>query len=219
MAMMTRQCPPGFAVPHSAAVLQAAGIEKRFGRKVVLDGVDLEVRAGEVVALVGENGAGKSTLLGICAGLLAPDAGMISTAGAIGLCPQNPGLLDLLTADEHLVLFGAAVGLSRDAALADGRRLLDDLGFPRSERSIARELSGGNRQKLNLTLARLGDRRLLLLDEPYQGFDHGAYVDFWEHVGRWAATGIGVLVVTHMLAELDRADRVVELRVPTAGAA
>jgi ABC-2 type transport system ATP-binding protein len=75
-------------------------------------------------------------------------------------------------------------------------------------------MSGGNRQKLNLALALLGDPEVLLLDEPYQGFDHGAYVDFWEHVHRWRELNVAVAVVTHMLTELWRVDRVVELISP-----
>ena len=194
--------------------LVASGVRKRYGAKVVLDDVSLEVRPGEAVALVGENGAGKSTLLRICAGLLAPDAGRVTAVGRIGYCPQDPGVLDLLTADQHLVYFGAAVGLPRSRALAAGRRALVAFGFRAGDRTVAKDLSGGNRQKLNLALALLGDPTVLLLDEPYQGFDHGTYVNFWEHVAAWRAAGKAIVVVTHLLAELSRVDRVVELRVP-----
>ena len=200
-------------------LLAASGIRKRYGAKLVLDDASLELRAGQAVALVGENGAGKTTLLRICAGLLAADAGRVRVAGRIGYCPQDPGVLDLLTAEEHLVYFGAAIGLGRRQALDEGRRLLAAFGFRPGAGTVARDLSGGNRQKLNLTLALLGDPPVLLLDEPYQGFDHGTYVDFWEHVDAWRAQGKAVLVVTHLLAELSRVDRVVELRVPTSHAA
>jgi ABC-type multidrug transport system ATPase subunit len=72
-------------------------------------------------------------------------------------------------------------------------------------------MSGGTRQKLNLALALLADPDVLLLDEPYQGFDRGTYVNFWDHCDRWREQGKAVVVVTHMLAELSRVDRVVEL--------
>ena len=197
----------------TAPLLSAGGIHKRYGRKAVLDGVSLDVRAGEAVALVGENDAGKTTLLRICAGLLAPDAGQVTVAGRVGYCPQEPGVLDLLTADEHLVYFGAAIGMTRGDALAAGRRLLGEFGFRVGDPTVARDMSGGKRQKLNLALALLGDPPVLLLDEPYQGFDHGTYVNFWQHVDDWRAAGKGIVVVTHLLAELTRVDRVVELRV------
>ncbi|HZD69700.1 MAG TPA: ABC transporter ATP-binding protein [Actinomycetes bacterium] len=189
----------------------ARGISKRFGRKTVLQDVDLDLRPGEAVALVGENGAGKTTLLRICAGLLAPDSGAVRARVRIGYCPQEAGVLDLLTADEHMVLFGRAAGLSRQAALREGRRYLEWFGFPTGERMVAKDLSGGTRQKLNLALALLGDPGVLLLDEPYQGFDRGTYVNFWDHVDAWKSAGKTVLVVTHMLAEVSRVDRVVEL--------
>jgi ABC-2 type transport system ATP-binding protein len=192
-------------------LLRASGIVKRFRRRTVLHGAGLEVAAGEAVALVGENGVGKTTLLRICAGLERPNAGEVVVSGAIGYCPQEPGLLELLTAPEHLVLFGAAAGLRRHEAIARGGALLDELGFDAASGVVSRELSGGMRQKLNLSLALLGAPRVLLLDEPYQGFDYGAYVSFWEHVETWRRAGLAIVVVTHLLAERARVDRVVEL--------
>jgi ABC-2 type transport system ATP-binding protein len=194
-------------------VLSARAVDKRFRRKVVLEQASLEVMAGEAVALVGENGAGKTTLLQICAGMIPADGGEIAVGGRIGYCPQEPGVFELLTADEHLVLFGRGLGLSRERSLADGRAILAEFDYPLAESAVARDLSGGTRQKLNLALSLLGDPRLLLMDEPYQGFDRGTYVNFWDHVARWRDQGRAVVVVTHMLAELDRVDRVVELAV------
>ncbi len=193
--------------------LQARDVVKSYGDKSVLRGVSLEVCAGEAVAIIGENGAGKSTLLGICAGLIRPDAGSVHLDGPVGYCPQEPGLFDLLTADEHLALFGPALGLTREQAVTQGHELLHALGFPVGDRSQARRLSGGARQKLNLALALLGGVRVLLLDEPYQGFDHGSYVSFWRHVDRWRAEGLAVVIVTHMLPDLLLVDRVVELTI------
>ena len=206
--------PAASAETRREPVLAADGVGKRYGRKVALARAHLEIAAGEAVALVGENGAGKTTLLRICAGLLAPDEGQVVTRARIGYCPQEPGLLDLLTANEHLAYFGAAAGLSRADALATGGALLAEFGFSAADGTVARDLSGGTRQKLNLALALVGDPAVLLLDEPYQGFDRGTYVNFWEHVDGWRAAGKAVVVVTHLLAELTRVDRVVELRAP-----
>ena len=194
-------------------MLAAHRVHKRFGHKIVLEDAALEVAAGEAVALVGENGAGKTTLLQVCAGMIPADAGEIAVGGRIGYCPQEPGVFELLTAEEHLVLFGRGLGLSRERSLSEGRAILAEFDYPLAERSVARDLSGGTRQKLNLGLSLLGDPRLLLMDEPYQGFDRGTYVNFWDHVARWRDQGRAVVVVTHMLAELHRVDRVVELTV------
>ena len=84
------------------------GVAKRYRHRQVLRDAELSLHRGEVVAIVGENGAGKTTLLRICAGLLAPDAGVVRRAGRVGYCPQDPALVELLTAREHLVLFGCA---------------------------------------------------------------------------------------------------------------
>ena len=207
-----RRPPGGRSVATVSTVqLVARGVSKRYRRTIVLDGVDLDVHAGEVVALTGENGAGKSTLLRICAGLLRADAGLVSVGGRIGYCPQATGLFDLLTAEDHLVMFSRGAGISRDVGLRRGREILAEFGYPLAERPLVHEMSGGTRQKLNLALALLADPAVLLLDEPYQGFDHGTYVNFWDHCETWRTQGKAVVVVTHMLAELARVDRVVEL--------
>jgi len=194
-----------------ADLLVASGVCKRYGATTILDHVDLRVRAGEVVALTGENGAGKSTLMRICAGIVAPDAGRVAACGAIGYCPQSIGLFELLTADDHLVMFGRGAAMSRSESLERGHALLHEFGYAIDERIVVRDLSGGSRQKINLALALLTDPAVLLLDEPYQGFDRGTYVNFWDHCQIWRTAGKAVVVVTHMLAELDRVDRVVEL--------
>lgn len=198
---------PAGATPE----LVVSGVCKRFGRTQILDAVELKVRGGEVIALTGENGAGKTTLMRICAGLIPADAGTVHVGGRIGYCPQIPGLFELLTADDHLVMFGRGAGIDRAESLRRGYAILEEFGYPLSERTVTRDLSGGTRQKLNLALALLADPRILLLDEPYQGFDRGTYVNFWDHCQTWRDAGKAVVVVTHMLAELERVDRVVEL--------
>jgi len=196
-----------------ASLLALRGISKRIGGRWILRGVDLELRRGETLALVGENGAGKSTLVRVIAGIDGHDEGEVRVDGRIGYCPQEPGLLDLLTADEHLVFFGRGLGLDREHARSAGHALLDGLGFPhRMHTTVAKHLSGGSKQKLNLALSLLGDPDVLLLDEPYTGFDSGTYHCFWEHVERWKDEGRGCLVVTHFLGERERVDRVHELQ-------
>ena len=202
------------AATEPLRALEVRGVSKHFGHRAVLQSVDLDVERGEAVALVGENGAGKTTLLRICAGLIRPDAGTVATDGRVGYCPQQATFLESLRVDEHLVLFGRAHGLDRDAAVTEGHAVLDDLEFSASGRQPVRELSGGSRQKLNLTLALLGDPAVLLLDEPYQGFDRGSYVCFWDQIQHWCQAGHGVLVVTHLLAELNRVHRVFTLVPP-----
>jgi len=191
-----------------APLLTVTGLGKSYRRRPVLCDVSLLAHPGQIVAVTGENGSGKTTLLRICAGLETADTGIVHRRAAAGYCPQEPALFDLLTPAEHLALFAGG----RTEAAAEGRELLASLGVPLQARTLVRDLSGGARQKLSLALALLGQPGLLLLDEPYQGFDQGSYLDFWHHAGAWRCQGRAVVVVTHLLTELDRADQVLELR-------
>ncbi|AVT33129.1 ABC transporter [Plantactinospora sp. BC1] len=199
--------------PHGAGPvrLEVRGITKRYRRRPVLTGVDLTVRAGEIAAVVGANGAGKSTFLRICAGLLSPDSGRVRVHGTLGYCPQSGGTADFLYPEEHFVLVGAGRGLQRAQARAAGRAHAAALDWDPAGRTQARHLSGGTRQKLNLVMAALGEPDVLLLDEPYQGFDRGTYLDFWQQLWRWRADGRAIVVVTHLLNQLDRVDTVLDL--------
>lgn len=195
-----------------SVALSVRGVNKSFKRRRVLEGVTFDVRRGEALAVVGENGAGKTTLLRICAGVLAADGGAVIRPPRLAYCPQDAGLIEHLTAAEHVQYVGAGLGLNRAAARDRGAGLLSWLRFPGEERATVRELSGGTRQKLNLALALMTDGPLILLDEPYQGFDRGTYENFWDHVETWQSQGAAVVVVTHMLAELYRVSHVLELR-------
>ena len=201
-------------------VLVARGIEKSFRkgwwprrrRVQILRGADLELRAGEVVGLVGENGSGKSTLIKILVGALAADAGIIRRAGRLGYCPQVPQVYGRLTCDDHVELFGAAYGLSSSQARDSARGLYDTLGFGRYAGTRADELSGGTLAKLNLSLALLADPEVLLLDEPYAGFDFDTYLKFWDLVAERRAAGHSALIVSHFVVDENRFDRIVQIR-------
>lgn len=210
VADSVREQAPG-RVPAGPVRLEVVGISKRYGRRTVLREVSLTVRAGEVAAVVGANGSGKSTFLGICAGLISPDRGEVRVHGTLGHCPQGGGTSDFLVPDEHFILVGAGRGLSRQDARDTGRAGAAALDWDPRGGAQARHLSGGTRQKLNLVMAGLGDPDVLLLDEPYQGFDQGSYLDFWQQVRRWRDAGKAVVVVTHLLNARDGVDQVLDL--------
>jgi ABC-2 type transport system ATP-binding protein len=203
-----------------APLLAASGIEKSYRRGVwparhlrpVLRGVDLALFPAEVVGLVGENGSGKSTLMKILVGALAADAGSIDLAGRLGYCPQEPQVYERLTCDEHFELFGHAYALSSAAQLAARRGLYAALGFEQYAATRADQLSGGTLAKLNLGLALLADPQVLLLDEPYAGFDWDTYQRFWELVADRRKAGRSVLIISHFLADQERFDRIIDLR-------
>ena len=208
------------SVVTSQSVLTVDGVTKSFSsgppwhrrRVEVLRGASLEVRPGELVGLVGENGSGKSTLMQVIVGLLARDAGTLRAPARLGYCPQQPLLWDKLTVHEHFELFACAYALDDQTAGAARDGLLDELGFAKYVGYRVEELSGGTRQKLNLALALLHEPRLLLLDEPYAGFDWDTYLRFWEMAERRRAHGMGILIVSHLLAERERLTRIYELR-------
>jgi len=186
----------------------ATDVRKSFGKHEVLGGVAARIAFGSMVAVVGENGAGKSTLLRILSGTLAPDGGFVQVSGRIGFCPQTPVLSDNLTVEQHLVYFAAAYGLP-STARAD--ELVNSLSYESYRRRPASELSGGTRQKLNLTIALMHDPDVLLLDEPYQGFDWETYLRFWSLVGDLRSRGTAIVVISHLVFDEDRFDAVYEL--------
>ena len=202
---------PTVAAP---VVLRLRDVSARRGRRTVLSGINLTIHRGEVVAVVGANGAGKSTLLQLCAGLLRASGGSIERTPNFGYAPQLDSLAPLLTVDEHLRLFGAARGIRQGRSVSTGHRLLTRLGWTARGDQTAGTLSGGTQQKLNVALAQLDAPDLLLLDEPYQGLDALAYEDLWALIAAWRTSGAGVLLVTHLLRDVDLVDRVVELPAP-----
>ena len=189
-------------------LLRAENIRRSFGRRVVLRDVNLAVEPGALVGVVGENGAGKSTLLRILAGELRPNGGAIWRAGALGYCPQAVVLNDTLTVNQHLAYFAAAYDL-RDLSYA--QTLISRLGYEQYRASPVGVLSGGTRQKVNLTLALMHQPDVLLLDEPYQGFDWETYLRFWELAEELRRQGRAVLVISHLLFDQQRFDALYRL--------
>jgi len=190
-------------------VLVARGICKSFGRRRVLAGLDLEVAAGEMVAVAGENGTGKTTLLRILAGDLRPDAVSVAIRGRPGYCPQTAVLDEALTVDQNVRYFQAAYGIGRTGR---AEALIERLGYAGCRDQRAGALSGGTRQKLSLTLALMHDPPVLLLDEPYQGFDWQTYLAFWEMAGELRDRGTATVVISHLVFEQERFDRICHLR-------
>ncbi|MEV2275393.1 ABC transporter ATP-binding protein [Nocardiopsis sp. NPDC049922] len=187
----------------SLPYLTVVDVHKSYGRYHVLRGVRLELPPGCLAGVVGENGSGKSTLLRILAGRLAPDHGTVDHPGGLGYCPQHTVLNPAFTVAQHLRLFQVAYDLP---TLDRAHELMDVLHYAEYLHHRVGTLSGGTQQKLNLTLALMHDPPLLLLDEPYQGFDWDTYERFWALAAELSRRGRSVLVVSHIAFDTARFD-------------
>src|SRR4051794_6029484 len=192
--------------------IRLEGVRKAFGPVVALDGVDLRVAAGELVAVVGPSGCGKSTLLELVCRLAAPDAGAVSAPPA-ALMPQRDGLLPWLSALDNAALARRVAGDSKQAARAAAHGPFAAFGLGGLERARRAGLSGGMRQRVAFLRTRLAGRRVLCLDEPFASLDAltRAQAQGWlaEALAREPRT---VLLVTHDVEEaVVLADRIVLL--------
>ena len=213
------------------AVLSVRGLRKEFPGVIALDGVDFDVRPGEVHALLGANGAGKSTLIKIVSSLYQPDGGEIylegrkvsfsSTAEAIqagiSVIYQDFALVPDLSAAENIFLGNEKLGkfhtIDRTAQRREAERLLDMVGASFSPTALVSELGTGKRQQLEIAKALRNRAKVLILDEPTASLSHAEAERLFEVVRRLADEGVGIVYVSHRLEEIaPLVDRVTVLR-------
>jgi ABC-2 type transport system ATP-binding protein len=199
-------------------VLSLRDIRRKFGQTTAVDGLSLEVRAGEILGLLGPNGAGKSTTIAITTGLLAPDSGSVDLLGLgaptdpavrahLGLAPQEITLYAELTARENLVFLARLHGVAQPARRADELLALVELDSRARDRVGA--FSGGMKRRLNLAAALVHDPKLVLLDEPTAGVDPQSRNRILELVRDLARGGKTIVYTTHYMEEAAKlCDRV-----------
>ncbi|RSM35078.1 daunorubicin resistance protein DrrA family ABC transporter ATP-binding protein [Amycolatopsis balhimycina DSM 5908] len=202
--------------------IMASGLRKAYQDKVVLDGIDLDVRAGSVFSLLGPNGAGKTTTVNVLTTLAGADGGSVRVAGhdvateakavraAIGVTGQFAAVDELLTGQENLQLM---VDLHRGPA---GKRTVDELlerfELTESARKPASTYSGGMRRKLDLAMTLVGHPRIIFLDEPTTGLDPRSRRTMWSLIRELVADGVTIFLTTQYLEEADQlADRIAVL--------
>ena len=204
----------------SAPVAGARTLRKRYGRRVAVEDVSFEVRPAEVVGLLGPNGAGKTSVIKMLLGLSEPDGGSATLFGrasrdpgarsAVGYLPELFRYQPWLSADEVLTLHGRLTGAR--AAAAERERLLARVGLAERRHDRVGGFSKGMQQRLGLAVALVGEPRLVVLDEPTSALDPVGRVDVRDIVLDLRAGGVGVLLNSHLIGEVERVcDRVVIL--------
>jgi ABC-2 type transport system ATP-binding protein len=203
--------------------LRVRGLRKRYGDLAAVDGIDLDVHRGEVFALLGPNGAGKTTTVEICEGYRTRDGGEVSVLGTdpgrvirggrearewrarIGIVLQSGTEAAELTVREVITYYAASYPRHRDAD-----EVIAAVGLAEKAKSRLRQLSGGQRRRLDVALGIVGRPELLFLDEPTTGFDPQARRQFWELISGLSHDGTTIMLTTHYLDEAEAlADRVV----------
>ncbi len=192
-----------------AEAVRLRGVQKRFGDRVILDGIDLDIRRGEFVALLGASGSGKTTLLRMLAGLESVDGGELLVPPARTVVFQEPRLFP-----SQRVLANVTIGLGGAAVADAARRTLAEVGLAAHERAWPLTLSGGEAQRVALARALVRSPELLLLDEPFAALDALTRLKMQDLVGDLCRRhGPAVLLVTHDVDEALRlADRIIVLR-------
>jgi ABC-2 type transport system ATP-binding protein len=203
---------------HDGSVLRASGLEKSYGDVRALDGVDLTVESGQIVALLGRNGAGKTTLLSVVAGLLAADGGQVEIGGVdaiadrdaaaklVGIAPQETGIYPVLSVAENLEFFGDLAGVPRSERRARAEAVAATMGLTDLLGRKGNQLSGGEARRLHTACALVHRPALLMLDEPTVGADVGTRQQLIEAVRSLAAEGAAVVYTTHYLPEVEALD-------------
>ena len=208
----------------NGSAIAASGLRKAYKDKVVLDGIDLDVRAGTIFALLGPNGSGKTTTVNVLTTLLAPDAGTVVVAGhdvakdtkavraAIGVTGQFASVDDLLTGEENLLLMADLLHLPKAEGRRVAARLLDRFDLAEAASKPAATYSGGMRRKLDLAMTLVGEPRIIFLDEPTTGLDPRSRRTMWEIIRELVAGGTTIFLTTQYLEEADQlADRIAVL--------
>jgi len=222
---------------NGGARLRAEGLRKVYRGRAVVDGVDLDLRQGEVVGLLGPNGAGKTTSFYIIVGFIRPDDGQVfideqdisrlpmykRARQGIGYLPQESSIFSRLTVEQNIMAILESLKLSRQQRRQRLEYLLELMGVGHVRHSRGYELSGGERRRVEIARALVTEPKFMLLDEPFAGIDPIAVADLQDCVSQMKEQGLGILITDHNVRETlsitDRAYILFEGRIELAGSA
>jgi ABC-2 type transport system ATP-binding protein len=205
----------------TSSAIAVSGLRKAFGNKTVLDGIDLDVRAGTVFSLLGPNGAGKTTTVNVLTTLMKADGGTVRVAGhdvatetkavrkVIGVTGQFAAVDELLTGQENLQLMADLSHLGSGEGKRVITRLLERFDLVEPAQKLVSAYSGGMRRKLDLAMTLVGKPQIIFLDEPTTGLDPRSRRTMWDIIRELVADGVTIFLTTQYLEEADRlADRI-----------
>jgi ABC-2 type transport system ATP-binding protein len=194
---------------------------KNFGDVTAVNGLNLEIKKGEMFGFLGPNGAGKTTTISILCGLIEPTSGsahygeynirrnMLKIKERIGVCPQESAAFKFLSGTENLELFGTLHGLDKDVVKERVNKLLEQANFSEAAGRKVKGYSGGMMRQLNLMMALISNPDIVFLDEPTVGMDARARRKTWEYIGSFKEQGKTVILTTHYIEEAQAlSDRV-----------
>ena len=209
------------AVAQDGRVIVIRDLTKQFDDVTAVNGLNLEIRKGEMFGFLGPNGAGKTTTISILCGLLEPTSGSAQIAGfdigrdsqkvkeQIGVCPQEAAVFKFLTGMENLELFGTLHGMDKQGLRQRAAELVNQADFAEAAGRRAKGYSGGMKRQLNLMIALISDPEIVFLDEPTVGMDARARRRTWEYIGSLKEQGKTVILTTHYIEEAQAlSDRV-----------
>jgi lipopolysaccharide export system ATP-binding protein len=197
-------------------MLQAEGLVKMYGRRRVVDGVDFEVQAGEIVGLLGPNGAGKTTTFRMTCGMIEPNAGKVTLngidvtrwpmyrrarEGGMGYLAQESSVFRRLSVQDNLLGIMELLGVSRRARKDRCKELLEQFDIAHLRKSMAMSLSGGERRRLEIARSLVSNPQIILLDEPFTGIDPVTIDSIQTIIRRLRDEGIAILITDHQVRE------------------
>src|SRR6056297_1614990 len=198
-------------------ILQAIDLQKTYGRRRVVDGVNLEVGGAEIVGLLGPNGAGKSTSFRMICGMVQPDRGRVFLAGRdvtdwpmfrrardghMGYLPQEPSVFKKLSVEQNISALLEILGVDRATRKARTEQLLQEFNITHIRRSKAAGLSGGERRRLEIARCLVSDPQIVMLDEPFAGIDPVTVQSIQGVIHQLRDAGISVLITDHAAREI-----------------
>jgi lipopolysaccharide export system ATP-binding protein len=215
---MTAAAPAARVETAAMTTLAGRALVKAYGARRVVDGIDVEVRSGEIVGLLGPNGAGKTTTFYMLVGMIRPNAGQVLLGDAditrmpmyrrarrgLGYLPQEASVFRRLTVEENVRAILETLPLSKQAQHEKCDALLADLRLEHVRKNRGSQLSGGERRRVEIARALTTEPRFMLLDEPFSGIDPIAVADIQQTVSHLRERGMGILITDHNVRETLR---------------